>query len=75
MRFILTPDKMIANGDPIALDLFKKYKQVNMPNLRLADVDIKALIDYLEAKSVVDKTSSSAAEKTDGVVVAHGPNR
>jgi protein SCO1/2 len=75
-RFILRPDQMIANGDPIALDLFKKYKQVNMPNLRLADVDIKALIDYIEAQSEVDKTSPSAmTEKSEGVIVAHGPNR
>jgi protein SCO1/2 len=50
-RFISRPDKMIAAGDPVATELFRKYKQVNMPDLRLADVDINALIDYMQAQS------------------------
>jgi protein SCO1 len=76
MHFILRPDQMIANGDPIAVNLFKKYKQVNMPNLRLADIDIKALIDYLEAQSPAGKTLSPVAtEKSEGMVAAHVPNK
>jgi protein SCO1 len=74
-RFILRPDQMIKNGDPIALDLFRKYKEVNMPNLRLADEDIKALVDYLEAQSAEDKTlPKAAAEKPDDFVVARPRN-
>lgn len=55
-RFITTPDKVIAEKDPIATDLFKKYKQVNMPNLRLADIDVNALIEYMESQSGEVKT-------------------
>ena len=62
-RFILRPDQMIAEGDPTALELFKKYKQVNMPNLRLVDAEIKALLDYMEAQSTaLDKDASSQAQ-------------
>jgi protein SCO1/2 len=50
-RFIKTPDEMLADGDPIAAALFAKYKQVAMPNLRLADGDVKALLEYLERQS------------------------
>ncbi|HEU4415177.1 MAG TPA: electron transporter SenC, partial [Candidatus Angelobacter sp.] len=58
-RFITTPDKVIAEKDPIATDLFRKYKQVNMPNLRLADIDVNALIDYMESQSGIVKTVST----------------
>lgn len=48
-RFIKTPDRMRAERDPLALALFEQYKTVRMPNLRLGDGDVEALIDYLAA--------------------------
>ena len=67
-RFISTPDKVLAEKDPIATALFKKYNEVNMPNLRLADVDLNSLIDFLERQSAAhDKEAASGAEKA-GVV-------
>jgi protein SCO1/2 len=72
-RFILQPDQMIAAGDPLAVELFNKYKRVNMPNLRLADVDINALIDYINAQPGRNK-NAPAAGKTEEVI-AHGPAR
>jgi len=63
-RFISTPDKVLAEKDPIATALFKKYNEVNMPNLRLADVDLHSLIDFLERQSAAhDKEAESGAEK------------
>jgi protein SCO1/2 len=49
MRYILAPDRMLAEGDPIATALFNKYKTVRMPNLSLASGDVADLIAYLEA--------------------------
>jgi protein SCO1/2 len=49
--FIKAPDKMLAQNDPIATALFAKYKQVVMPNLRLGDGDVAALMKYIEAQS------------------------
>jgi protein SCO1/2 len=46
-RFITAPDKMNADGDPIALALRAEYRQVRMPNLKLSDEDVSAVIDYL----------------------------
>ena len=50
-RWIKTPDKLLAEKDPIALDLFNRYNKLLMPNLRLSDTDVEALITYLEAYS------------------------
>lgn len=50
-RFIKTPDEMLAQQDPIAMDLFARYNEVQMPNLRLGDGDVERLILYLEAQS------------------------
>ena len=61
-RFIARPDRMIAEGDPVATELFKKYKQVNMPDLRLADIDIHALIDYMQAESANKEAAPAKVE-------------
>jgi protein SCO1 len=50
-RFIVEPDRVVAEGDPIALSLREKYKQVRMPNLSLNDQDAAAILDYLDAQS------------------------
>lgn len=48
-RWIKTPDKLLAEKDPIAIELYNRYNKILMPNLRLSDSDVQALIDYLEA--------------------------
>jgi protein SCO1 len=50
-HFIQTPEKMIAEGDPIATALFEKYKQVRMPNLRISDEDTALIIEFLKKQS------------------------
>jgi protein SCO1 len=47
-RWLKEPDKMIAAKDPIALALKKRYRNIDMPNLKLNEVDVTALIDYME---------------------------
>jgi protein SCO1/2 len=46
-RFIIEPDKVIAERDPAAVSLLAKYK-VRMPNLGLTSHDAADLIEYLE---------------------------
>jgi protein SCO1/2 len=60
-RFIQTPDKVLAEKDPIATALFKKYNRVPMPNLRLGKVDADALVEYLKKASAADETSAAPA--------------
>jgi protein SCO1 len=47
-RYLATPDKLRAEGDPIALELSKKYKTVRMPDQRLGGADLNAILSYLE---------------------------
>lgn len=65
-RFILTPDKVRAGGDPIALALRAKYKHVVMPNLGLKGGDAALLIDYIdrESRAVRGAAPASKAMKT-----------
>jgi protein SCO1 len=46
-RFIVEPEKLMAERDPLALSLLAKYK-VRMPNLDLTRQDATAIIQYLE---------------------------
>lgn len=50
-RFITAPDKLLAENDPLATALFAKYKQVQMPNLRLGPEGVKSLIAFLDSQS------------------------
>ena len=66
-RFISTPDKVLAEKDPVATALYKKYNSVNMPNLRLADVDLHSLIDFLERQDVPHDKATAEAPKSSTV--------
>ncbi|MGE5048714.1 MAG: SCO family protein [Deltaproteobacteria bacterium] len=50
-RYMIEPDKMLAEGDRIATELFGKYRNVRMPNLDLRNDDVAALVTYIEGKS------------------------
>ncbi len=47
-RWIKEPDKMLAEGDPIAVQLFEEYNKIPMPNLALTDSAAAALVAYFE---------------------------
>lgn len=51
VRWLKEPDKMLAEEDPLAISLLAAYNNVPMPNLRLTDVDIEALLVFLEEES------------------------
>jgi protein SCO1/2 len=50
-RYIARPDLVLAAGDPIAKQLFAKYKDVRMPNLDLSAEEVDALLPYIEQQS------------------------
>ena len=60
-RYVAEPDKMLADGDPIATALFQKYKNTRMPNLRLGSADVVAVLSYLEARSKALRESAPSA--------------
>jgi len=46
--FISAPDEMIADGDPIAIQLLEEFNNIPMPNLALSETDVESLLTYLE---------------------------
>lgn len=50
-RWLKEPDEMIEEGDPIAMQLLSRYQELRMPNLGLNDVDVRALIEFLETQT------------------------
>jgi protein SCO1/2 len=49
-RWLKEPDRMLAEKDPLALEMKKVYK-IDMPNLHLNDLDVEKLISFMETES------------------------
>jgi len=60
--YLAQPERMLAEGDPVATRLFWKFKQVRMPNLELGTDDVAALLSYLEAHSRADARTTRRGE-------------
>ncbi len=71
-RQIATPDEVLADKDPIATALFKKYKQVRMPNLRLDQDEVELIIDFLKNPTVSAQANDPSKAKSLDLVGAHG---
>lgn len=81
-RWIAAPDEVLASGDPIASGLFAAYNRVPMPNMRLNEIEIAALLEFIDGESqralAADAGSSAGAPaaaracclKKDEVVLA-----
>lgn len=50
-RWLRFPDRMLQENDPLAIELYQKFKGLPMPNLKLDDVDVKALMEFLHSQS------------------------
>lgn len=50
-RWIKSPEKLVAERDPAAIELVAKHDDVLMPNMDLTDGDVAAVIEYLEKRS------------------------
>ncbi len=48
IRWLIAPDKMLAEKDPIATQLLQKYNGVPMPNLGLSEADARLIVAFLE---------------------------
>jgi protein SCO1/2 len=61
-RWLANPAELLAEGDPLAMQLYAEYDEVLMPNLRLNEVEVDALIEYMAAESRRVKTLEPAGE-------------
>ena len=50
IRFIVSPDELIAQGDPIAKQLVEEYG-IPMPNMGLSEPEAEEVLAYIEAQS------------------------
>jgi protein SCO1 len=48
-RYVQAPDQVLAARDPVATALFRKYKEVRMPNLNLRPEEVAGVLSYLES--------------------------
>lgn len=64
-RWIREPDRMLAEKDPIALQLFEQYQRISMPNLRLDELSAQSIIDYLDDET--ERQHSTVHPIADGV--------
>lgn len=83
-RWIIEPDAMLAEKDPIAMTMFEAFNKVPMPNMRIEDEGADDLIAYLreetqrvatseptivDANGVEKKPTGDCCEKSDHVVI------
>lgn len=50
-RWIIEPDEMLEERDPLAMALFTQYNELPMPNMRMSPVDTKDVLTYIEKES------------------------
>ena len=64
-RWLANPEQMLAEKDAIAMQLYSEWGEVLMPNLRLNEVEVNALIEYMDAESRRVQQSASVASAPD----------
>lgn len=65
-RWLIEPDKMLEERDPLAMVLLARYQDIPMPNLRLTDTDVTKLLGYIEEESRRIGTLRAAREPSGG---------
>ena len=63
-KFISAPDRVLAGGDPVAIQLVKDSGGIAMPNLGLSRAQVEALLDFL-AEGAQPPSAAPAAVPTD----------
>jgi cytochrome oxidase Cu insertion factor (SCO1/SenC/PrrC family) len=61
-RWLKEPDRMLAEKDPLALELFAQYRSVPMPNMRLNDFEIASVLDFVAEESARAAALEAEAE-------------
>ena len=68
-RWIAEPDKMLEEKDPIAMGLFLQYNQVPMPNMRLSETDVTAIVEFLASESERIAGQKSSEQARNGLTI------
>lgn len=63
-RYVQQPERLLAEGDPIATKLFEKYHHARMPNVKLGAADVAAVLSYLESRDRASPASGKQSAAT-----------
>jgi protein SCO1/2 len=63
VRWLREPDAVLAAKDPIAMGLYDKYKKIAMPNLRLNEAEVEAVLSFLEQGSAAFQAAQQKQAK------------
>ncbi|HHB93182.1 MAG TPA: c-type cytochrome, partial [Thioploca sp.] len=72
VRWITEPDKMLAEGDPIATELLKEFKNIPMPPMGITETEAKDILAYIESKSGKGATTKATTKATPVVPPVQG---
>jgi mono/diheme cytochrome c family protein len=64
VRWLREPERMLAEKDPLAMSLFIKYNRLAMPNMKLQEADVGALISYMEQEDAAAAKAAPAKAAT-----------
>jgi protein SCO1/2 len=71
-RWLKEPDAMLEEKDPLAVAMYREWHEMPMPNLRLTDVDVTALLGYIERESLrIRNARAGGAHAGHGDHAAH----
>jgi cytochrome oxidase Cu insertion factor (SCO1/SenC/PrrC family) len=70
MHWLMAPDRMLADKDPLAIVLAAPYKGVVMPNLRLDPSEAENLLRYIDEESGVVARARAARDNVLGTPIA-----
>jgi len=74
VRWLVAPDKMLAEKDPIAVKLLQAYNNVPMPNMGLSEADARQVLAFLkpEGGETEAETPEQPAQAPAPVVISAG---
>lgn len=70
-KWLSDPSAMIDGGDPTAIDLYTKYNEIRMPNLKLSSDDISRLVDYLRIQDKRMGFDTGGKEEPENAPAGH----
>lgn len=80
IRWIVEPDKMLAEGDPLAKQIAQEYNNIPMPPSGATKAQVEDILAYIEAKSAgstppAKPTTSPVSEKRPVVPTTSSPEK
>ena len=73
IRWMLEPDVMLKEKDPLAMALYTQYNNVPMPNVKLTQQQVLDLIQYMQAETrrvnTIARSTPSQADSLESIVM------